>query len=189
MTQPFLLSRFRLHRIVGHLRAGGLIAYPTEGVYGIGCNPFDVAAVQRLLSLKRRAAAKGFILIAADYSQIEHLLEVPDPAMRRRMLASWPGPVTWVAPVAVSTPPWLQGKHRSLAVRVTAHPLASLLCRAFGGPLVSTSANKSRRRPADTCLKVRRTFRDGEVLLIPGKTSGLRGPTAIFRADTGERLR
>jgi L-threonylcarbamoyladenylate synthase len=189
MNHPFLLSRFRLLTIIRHLRSGGLVAYPTEGVFGLGCDPFNQDAVQRLLSLKRRALNKGFILIASEFSQVEHLLAVSDPEMRNRMLATWPGPVTWIAPVSAKTPAWLRGRRASLAVRVTAHPLAALLCQSFGGPLISTSANLSMRPPANSSLKVRRIFRTSEVMLIPGRTSGLAGPTAIYRSDTGARLR
>jgi L-threonylcarbamoyladenylate synthase len=184
-----LPSPLRLAQAARHLRRGGIIAYPTEGVYGLGCDPLDPAAVQCLLDLKGRSAAKGFILIAADLAQIEPYLCLPSQEIRDRLLAAWPGPVTFVVPAAAWTPPWLRGRFASLAVRVTAHPTAAALCRAFGRPLVSTSANKSGQRPARNALAVRKHFPPGEVLPVPGRVGDLQGPTAMYDALSGARLR
>lgn len=184
-----MASRLRLNLAARHLRDGGLAAYPTEGVYGLGCDPLNHAAVERLLSLKGRSAAKGFILIAADFSQVESYLQIPNSEVRARLLAAWPGPVTFVVPAQPWVPAWLRGASSSLAVRVTAHPLAAGLCRAFGGPLVSTSANRSGKPPCRTALAIRQRFPESGLLLIPGKLGGSAGPTPIFDAVKGTRLR
>ncbi|MBP1150139.1 MULTISPECIES: Sua5/YciO/YrdC/YwlC family protein [unclassified Methylocaldum] len=184
-----MLSPFRLRLAASHLRRGGIIAYPTEGVYGLGCDPLDQDAVRRLLALKERPSAKGLILIAAEFDQIEPYLDIPTEFMRSRLLATWPGPVTWIVPAASWVPAWLRGEHATLAVRVTAHPDAAALCRAFGGPIISTSANKSGRPPARTPISARKHFSTGRVLIFPGRLGGLRGPTAIYDASTGVRLR
>ncbi|CAI8808158.1 L-threonylcarbamoyladenylate synthase [Methylocaldum szegediense] len=182
-------SRFRLRLAATHLRRGGIVAYPTEGVYGLGCNPLDREAVLRLLALKERPTTKGLILIAAEFDQIESYLDIPNDAMQSRILATWPGPVTWIVPAAGWVPKWLRGEHASLAVRVTAHRDAAALCRAFGGPIVSTSANKSGRPPARTPTAVRRYFSTDQVLVVPGRLGGLGGPTMIYDASTGVRIR
>jgi L-threonylcarbamoyladenylate synthase len=184
-----MLSRFRLKLAANHLRCGGVVAYPTEGVYGLGCNPLDQKAVLRLLELKERSTAKGLVLIAAEFDQIEPYLDIPTESMRNSVLATWPGPVTWIIPAAGWVPAWLRGEHRTVAVRVTAHPDAAALCRAFGGPIVSTSANKSGLPPARTPISVRKHFLTGHVLILPGRLGGLRGPTPIYNASTGIRLR
>jgi len=184
-----MLSRFRLKLAATHLRCGDIIAYPTEGVYGLGCNPLDQEAVLRLLALKERPTAKGLVLIAADFDQIEPYLNIPTESMRNRVLATWPGPVTWIIPAADWVPAWLRGEHTTLAVRVTDHPDAAALCRAFGGPIVSTSANKSGLPPARTPISVRKHFSTGHVLILSGGLGGLHGPTAIYDASTGVRLR
>ena len=129
------------------LHAGGVIAYPTEAVYGLGCDPQDAAAVERVLSLKHRSVAKGVILIACDIAPLEGYVNL-SPTLNARISGSWPGPATWLVPAGPRARPWLTGGRDTLAVRVTAHPQASELCRAFGGPLVSTSANPGGRRPA-----------------------------------------
>lgn len=180
--------RFALREAVRTLRAGGVVAYPTEAVYGLGCDPLNPAAVQRLLAIKQRAVAKGLILIASRFEQLTPFIEPPDPVMRRRLEASWPGPVTWLVPANPATPPWLRGRHRSIAVRVTAHPLAAALCSAFGGPLVSTSANASGRPPARTALQARLRC-PGIDRVLHGATGGRRRPTEIRDAVSGQLVR
>ncbi len=171
------------------LRSGELLAYPTEAVWGLGCDPLNAQAVSAVLELKGRSASKGMILIAADFEQIEPFLDIPSPQMRSRLMASWPGPVTWIVPASRRVPVWLRGGRDTLAVRVTAHPVASALCRVFGGPIVSTSANPSGARPARTQLKTRCYFSTSGLNFLPGSVGGLGKPTAIFDAMTGARLR
>ncbi len=185
------LPRWRLLQAVRHLRRGGVIAYPTEGVFGLGCDPLNERAVAEILALKGRAASKGLILIAADFEQLLPFVSALPASVLERILASWPGPVTWILPAAPRVPTWLTGGRTSLACRVTDHPVAARLCRAFGRPLVSTSANLSGRPPAKSRLQVRRYFaRLGDrVLVIPGPLGRLEGPTPIYDALTGRCLR
>lgn len=182
------ISRYRLRLSAIHLRQGGILAYPTEAVFGLGCDPFNATAVEEVLSLKGRSAAKGFILIAADFTQIEPFLDIPQD-MLEKLLATWPGPVTWIVPARQNIPKWLRGKHDTLAVRVTAHPVASALCKAFGGAIVSTSANPSGMAPARTRMKARKYFKGAGLHFMPGQVGGQDKPTAIFDAKTGARLR
>ncbi len=179
----------RLRAAARAVRAGGIIAYPTEAVYGLGCDPRDERAVLRLLALKRRPARKGLILIAADFAQIEPFLEPLSPADQSRLAATWPGPHTWLIPARPATPRWLRGRHDTLAVRVTAHPLAAALCRICGHPLVSTSANLSGRPPARTALAVRRQLGRHLDHILPGPTGGAAKPTEIRELRSGKRVR
>ena len=132
------------------LRRGGVVAYPTEAVWGLGCDPFDEAAVLRLLAIKQRPVDKGVILIAGALDQFDGLLdwEALEPAQRQAVLDSWPGPNTWIVPTTARVPRWITGSHDGVAVRVSAHPDVIALCAAFGGPLVSTSANLAGEPPA-----------------------------------------
>lgn len=185
-----MLSSFRLHLIVRHLKRGGVIAYPTEGVYGLGCDPLNARSIARVLEIKGRSQRKGLIVIAARYAQLEPLLAPLETTVKSRMLASWPGPHTWIVPAADFVPLWLRGEHASLAVRVTSHPVAAAICHAFGSPLVSTSANKSGRPPARTPMQVQKLRRQyPDLVYIPGALGGLRKPTSIYDAVTGNRLR
>lgn len=160
------------------VRSGGTIAYPTEAVFGLGCSPVFADAVERILTLKHRPAGKGLILVAADTGQLEDLVDlgaVPDP---EQVLATWPGPVTWILPARPGVPYWLRGDSDGLAVRVSAHPVVRELCR-LTGPLVSTSANPAGAVPARTPERVRFYFGTTLDYILPGRPGGAPTPTEI----------
>ena len=171
---------WHIKRAAAILHQGGIVAYPTEGVWGLGCDPDNVEAVHRLLALKQRPWQKGLILIAASYEQLAPYTAAPPAKVMKRVRASWPGPVTWLLPACESTPPWLCGTHRSLAVRVTAHPVAAALCRRFGGALVSTSANLAGRPAARSRLHVQRYFGTDLDYIVPGAL-GVQGRATEIR--------
>ena len=183
------LRRWGLPRAIRCLERGELIAYPTEAVYGLGCDPLDRQAVARLLALKRRPVSKGLILIAADFQQLAPYIRPLPPQRMAPVLASWPGPHTWLLPASPAVPEWLRGAHSTLAVRVTAHPLAAALCRAWGGPLVSTSANRAGQPPATCALRVRCLFHPHLCCVLPGPTGGLERPTPIRDGRSGRQVR
>jgi L-threonylcarbamoyladenylate synthase len=172
-------QRLCLRAVARVVQAGGIVAYPTEAVYGLGCDPWNEEAVRRLLALKRRSLHKGLILIAADFTQLAPFLQPLAADDQARLAATWPGPYTWLIPTRADTPYWLRGRHDTLAVRVTAHPLAAALCRACGHALVSTSANFSGHPPARNALAVRRELGRSIDALLPGPTSGAAKPTEI----------
>jgi len=174
---------------VAALHAGGVIACPTESVWGLSCDPFNEAAVDQVLKLKKRDRDRGLILIAASFDQIETLVGDLPAERQKAVLATWPGPVTWVVPASDAVPNWITGDRDTVALRVTDHPIASALCRAFGQPLVSTSANPAGRAPASSEAETRALFPNGVEVLIPGDTGGAAGPTEIRIALTGNVLR
>ena len=173
------------------LAGGGVIAYPTEAVWGLGCDPTDEVAVMRLLAIKRREVGKGLILIAADIGQLAPYVDFDalPPAQRADVFASWPGPHTWIVPASAGTPRWIRGDHAGIAVRVSAHPAVVALCRAYAGALVSTSANPAGAPPPATLD----AFDPGLLAAIDGvlagETGGLDRPTTIRDASTGDVLR
>ncbi len=184
------ITSWKLRQAVRHVRQGGIIAYPTEAVYGLGCDPYNLFAVYSLLELKQRPMAKGLILIASALEQLLPFITLPPEPILERILATWPGPITWLLPISPHVPPWLCGEHNTIAVRVTAHPTASALCKAFAGALVSTSANPAGSRPARTALQVRRYFRQvKEIHILPGHLGKLNRPTPIYDALNGRCLR
>jgi L-threonylcarbamoyladenylate synthase len=182
-------SDFRIHLAIRELRAGGVIAYPTEGVWGLGCDPNDAAAVLQLLMLKQRDMAKGLLLVAADIEQLAPYLNGLDAIQQQRLRDGWPGPLTWLVPNNGAAPDWICGDHTGVALRVSAHPLVAELCRAFGGPLVSTSANPSGRPAALSALRVRRYFGDDLDFILNGELGGQRGPTPIRDLITDKLVR
>jgi L-threonylcarbamoyladenylate synthase len=178
-----------IQQAVTALQQGEIIAYPTEAVFGLGCDPFNEAAVRRLLALKHRADHKGLIVIAQCWDQLAPLTAaVPQEALEQAQ-KTWPGPVTWVFPAATGAPRWITGQHRSIALRVTAHPIASALCAAFGGPIVSTSANVEGAAPARDPDTVHQYFETGLALVLRGPLGESSKPTTIRDIMTGETLR
>jgi len=186
---PWDDTTWHLRRAAGVLRRGGVIAYPTESVFGLGCDPRNGDAVLRLLALKKRDIAQGLILVASGFFQLRPFVELPDPERMRHIDASWPGPITWIFPARSATPGYLTGRHASLAIRVSAEPSVVALCRHFGGALVSTSANPSGRPPARTVLGVRRYFGGRLDYVLPGSVGGRRLPSEILDSATGRVLR
>jgi L-threonylcarbamoyladenylate synthase len=182
------ISAFKLRQAAHFLRCGEIIAYPTEAVYGLGCDPLNADAIQRILELKQRPVAKGMILIAANFQQIEDYIEIDD-VIKKRVTLTWPGPHTWVLPAQPWVPEYLTGEHQTLAVRITDHPIATKICEHFGQAIVSTSANPSGLKPPKTLLQLRKYFSPQDLLMLPGTTGALNQPTTIRNAVTGERLR
>ncbi|WP_108652576.1 L-threonylcarbamoyladenylate synthase [Dongshaea marina] len=170
---------------------GGVIAYATEGVFGLGCDPDNQAAVQRVLEIKQRPQSKGLILIASSLEQLKPYADFSKltPEMLKRIEQSWPGHVTWVIPAQPSTPDWLTGQFDSIAVRVTAHSQVQALCQAFGKPLVSTSANLSGHPSARTTEEVEQELSEMLGYILPGKILSSVGSSRIFDARTGKQLR
>lgn len=176
---------------VAVLRRGGVVACPTESVWGLSCDPFDESAVERLLQIKRRPVDKGLILVAADRGQFDGLLDwdaLPQDC-RETVLASWPGPHTWIVPASEKLPRWITGAHDGVAVRVTAHETMAALCRAFGGPLVSTSANPTGAPPPRALAELDPVLHAALDAVLDGRTGNLPRPTAIRDALTGKPLR
>ncbi len=183
------MSAFHLRTARRILQAGGIVAYPTEAVYGLGCDPFNPDAVMRLLELKQRPWQKGMILIASAFEQLESFILPLTPELEERVKPSWPGPVTWLLPAHPEVPYWLRGEHRTLAVRVTRHPLAASLCEVFGGPIVSTSANLAGHEPARSPLRVRRELGNHVDYILHGPLGELAQPTEIRDAANGRIIR
>jgi L-threonylcarbamoyladenylate synthase len=183
------MSPLRVARAARIVRAGGVIAYPTEAVFGLGCSPRNRQAVMRVLAIKRRSWRKGLILIGADLEQLERYVVLPPEPRRSEVLASWPGPNTWVLDARPDAPRWITGGRASVAVRVSAHPIAAALCRAVGEALVSTSANVSRRPPHRRALALRRHLGRSVDYVLVGALGGLESPTAIRDGRSGRVLR
>lgn len=173
------------------LRSGGVIAYPTEGVWGLGCDPRDEAATMRLLTLKQREVGKGLILIASDEAQLAPFIDMAalDAKALDAVRATWPGANTWIVPASANAPRWITGDHDGIAVRVSAHPVVVSLCDAFGGALVSTSANIATLPAPRTREELDPRIVAGVDAIAPGETGGLLHATPIRDARDGRSLR
>lgn len=167
------------------IRQGGIVAYATEYCFGLGCDPMNRRAVARLVRLKRRPADKGLIVLAADADQLARYVA----AIPKRAVATWPGPHTWLLQPRAHVPRWIIGRNLRLAARITAHPQAARLCRAAGMAITSTSANRSRQRPARSQREVLRRFGASVDYVLPGRVGRLGAPTPIHDAATGKVIR
>jgi L-threonylcarbamoyladenylate synthase len=168
---------------------GGVVAYPTEAVYGLGCDPLNEKAIRRLLQIKRRPVGKGLILIAARFSQLEGFIDPLPESTRTVLFESWPGPVTWLVPAKGGVPITVRGDHKTLAVRVTAHPVACALCERLNQALISTSANVSGAQPARSSAQVLRMFGNQIDYILEGPVDMKAEPTQIRDALSGKIIR
>lgn len=189
MLRHFTLAE--LDAVAALLHDGGVLAYPTEAVFGLGCDPHDPVAFERLFGLKRRPPTQGVLLIAADLAQAERYIELTavPPDVMQQVRASWPGPHTWVFPRSAAVPAWVAGTHAGIALRVTAHEPAAALCRAFGSALVSTSANPHGEPAARTAQTVVDYFGDALDGVLNAPLGGQASPTVIRDALSGAIIR
>ncbi|MBD8492125.1 L-threonylcarbamoyladenylate synthase [Pseudomonas syringae] len=183
-----MVSSWRVQQAAREIRAGAVIAYPTEAVWGLGCDPWDEEAVYRLLLIKSRPLDKGLILIADNIRQFDFLFEDFPELWIDRMASTWPGPNTWLVPHQNLLPEWITGQHETVALRVTDHPVVRELC-ALTGPLVSTSANPTGRPAARSRLRVEQYFRGQVDLVLGGSLGGRRNPSVIRDIATGQVVR
>lgn len=177
-------------RVAAHaMRRGGVVAYPTEAVWGLGCDPDNARAVEQVLALKQRDPDKGLILVAAELAMLEPYLRGLNRRARARMAATWPGPVTWLVPDNGRASALVTGGRGTLALRVTAHPVAAALSHAFGGAMVSTSANPQGLPPATRLREVKAYFGTGVHHYTPGRVGLRRRPSEIRDLRTGAVVR
>jgi L-threonylcarbamoyladenylate synthase len=182
-------SALSVPQAVRFLNVGEVIAYPTEAVFGLGCDPHNEQAVRHLLALKQRSPDAGLILIADRYEYFQPFIGKVADAQLKVALASWPGPVTWLFPRAPTVPDWLTGKHSTIALRLTAHPVCRALCAAFGSAIVSTSANAAGQPAPYSKEQVNHYFPKGLAGIVEGELGGRELPSEIRDLATGQLIR
>lgn len=183
-----MISHWRINYTANVVLQGGVLAYPTEGVWGLGCDPFNEQATRAILRLKNRPIEKGLILIASSIAQFDFLLEdLPNPLLEK-LQESWPGPFTWLVPHHNKIPYWISGDHQTVALRVTAHPLVKALCD-LTGPLVSTSANPAGLPSARSRLMVEKYFHGQGVEVLNGMLGGAKTASRICDLVSGKVYR
>ena len=191
------------------LKEGQLLAYPTESVWGIGCDAYDEAAVQRILNIKQRPQAKGMIDITDSTERLIPLLASLNQAQRNTIIKSWQTDSenidlqykqahTWLLPIPQTLitviPPWITGQYQTVAVRVIAHPIIRQLCQQLVsvhnpfGLLVSTSCNPSGQPPAINFTDAYAYF-DEQISYLQAETLGYTLPSQIRDATTGSIFR
>lgn len=184
------MQAWRSKMVAQQLRLGAVIAYPTEGVWGLGCDPLQQSPVAQILSLKQRSWEEGLIMACGAIEQVERYLYDVTSAERDELERAWPGPVTFLVPDPKGlAPEWIRGRHNTLALRVSDHPVIKAVCEEFRGPIVSTSANRSGKPSALDALRVRQYFPTGIDVIVPGKIGGLGSASEIRSLRDGQVLR
>lgn len=186
---PHSSSCASLAAAVAALRHEGVIAYPTEAVWGLGCDPDSTSALTRLLALKSRDPSKGMILVAAGLDQLAPWLDGLSEAQCRQLEQPGDTPTTWLVPDNGRAHRLVHGDHQRVALRICRHPLVARLCLAFGGPLVSTSANRAGESSAMNSAQVRAIFGDALDAVLDGPLGGHERPSTIRDLVTGQVLR
>jgi L-threonylcarbamoyladenylate synthase len=171
------------------LRAGQVIAYPTEAVFGLGCDPANETAVRKLLALKGRHESAGLVLIASDFSQLLPWVADVSASLTDKAMQTWPGPVTWLFPRAKNIPNYVAGEHETIAVRITAHQPSRDLCDSFGSALISTSANHTSAAPARSAAEVDDYFGQSLGGILAGPLGDGSKPSEIRDLLTGAIIR
>ncbi|UPW18475.1 Sua5/YciO/YrdC/YwlC family protein [Agarivorans sp. TSD2052] len=174
---------------ISALKQGQVLAYPTEAVFGLGCDPDQQSAVEKILKIKHRPVEKGLILLASDLAQLLPYIEYAALSAEQRQLLITPQlrPTTWLVPVSELTPKWICGQFSSVAVRLTSHPVVSAVCDVWGKPLVSTSANYSGEPPAVTANQA--TQLSGVDIVLDGPLGGATQTSQIKDIFTGAVIR
>ena len=173
------------------MHSGGVIAYPTEAVWGLGCDPFNEDAVNAILALKQRPVEKGLIIIASSIGQLSPYLQNLNETEQQTLENSWPGPFTWLVPHHQTLPNWVYGQHKTVAMRVSNHLVVSALCEAFGGPIISTSANPQGKPAPTQAWQVHRYFHHASPLnyVVKGQVGKSAQPSTITDLASGRVIR
>lgn len=177
-----------LQKVKAHLKNGGLIAYPTESCYGLGCDPFNYTAINKLIKTKGRSKTKGLIVIAGSTSQLHKLIQPLTNNQQEQLIQYWPGFYSLVLRVTTKVPRNLIGSHSKVAVRVSTHPHVKQLCHSLSSPLVSTSANKSGHNSIKSYRECQRQF-GKKVLVLPGNVGNAKKPSTIIDWESQKVLR
>lgn len=170
------------------LMVGGVIAHACEGVWGLACDAYSLAGVERILEMKRRSMLEGLILIGGQPADFASELGSLNEEQRNKVVSSWPGPETWIMETH-RFPVWITGGRGTVAIRVPGHDQALELAKRFGGPLVSTSANRRGEEPTTCQDEVVKEFGGLVDYVLPGAVSGSIGPSRIRVAASGEVMR
>lgn len=183
------MSHWHIKNAIQVIKQGGIISYPTESVFGLGCNPNDLEAVLQLLEIKQRDISKGLLLVADTIAQLEPFINISDSLTVNKLMANSSKPVTWIVPCNYLTPAWLTGKHQSIAVRISRHPIVKQLCAEFNAALVSTSANISGQASTKKAWQVRKRFANKVNYYVPGDLGVFVSESEIRNIITDEIVR
>ncbi len=181
--------RWPIYQASQILQSSGVIAYPTETVWGIGCDPSNSSALNRVINLKQRDAHKGLILIAGDIKQFDFLLHDLPIEQKIKLQNSWPGAVTWLVPHKNRVHPLVHGQFSTVAIRVSSHKMVRDLCAQFNGPIVSTSANLAGQATIQNAIQAMKFLGHDLDFVLQGPLGAASAPSRIIDLQTGRIIR
>jgi len=182
------MSPWALNRLVHALSRGAVIGYPTDTIWGFGCDPLEPHSVARILQIKQRPVDKGLILLSSRLEYCDAYIKL-DQAQRDIIQAPAEVPTTWLVEASDACPPWIRGNHATVAMRITDHPLLGYLCERLQSPLVSTSANHAGKATVRSSLQLRRQFGNQLDFVVTGFDTGGARPSEIKSLASGKLLR
>jgi len=172
------------------MQQGGIIGYPTEAVWGFGCDPWNEKAVYRLLRLKNRPVCKGLIIVAASIDQITPLMAPLSQQHRENVGAIRMRPTTWLIPdIQNWVPDFIKGEHKTVAVRISQHPVVRKLCQTMGKPITSTSANLAGEPAITKQADIESYFSAKLDMILLGRVGRESLPSAIIDLVSGANIR
>tara|TARA_Y100000768_G_scaffold26611_1_gene17921 strand:- start:881 stop:1414 length:534 start_codon:yes stop_codon:yes gene_type:complete len=167
------------------LKLGEIIAYPTEGVWGLGCDPCNEIAIKKLLDIKGRSYEKGLILVGSNFEQFTEFSHVN--LYKEKLMSKWPGPHTWLVPAKDILSSLIKGENTKVALRLSNHKVVCQICDSFGGAVVSTSANKEGMPTLISTKEIKDVF--PEVRIVEGELGGYNKPSTIQDVETDKVIR
>jgi L-threonylcarbamoyladenylate synthase len=176
---PAQPSPHLIHKAAEVIQGGGVIIYPTETLYGLGANPFDPAAMQRLYAIKGRERNKPIPFLIKDLQMLATLVEAIPPLGKQLMERYWPGALTLIFRAKEGLPAPLQGEAGTIGVRISSHPIARGIVEAMDCPLTATSANPAGEGDLIDCQGIAQLFGDQVDLVVDGGKVGGTGSTVV----------
>jgi L-threonylcarbamoyladenylate synthase len=174
-----MASDFSIRHAAKIIRQGGVLAYPTDTIYGLGCDPLNRGAVERINLIKNRPLSKHFILLAGSIEQLEPLLDIDD--RQKKTIQQTTKPTSWIVKASRNTPAWLTDSEHQLTVRISQHPLVQRLCLLLGHAIISTSANPSGRHPAKNSIQIHQYFHSSVDKILASHKKLVARPSTIIR--------
>ena len=178
------MRNLRLKRFIIN---GGVVAYPTESCFGLGCDPHNLRAIKKLNILKKRPVNKNFILISSKLNQIKKMLQELNNSKIKNLNMKWPGPHTWLIEANHKCPSWLRKKNK-VAIRVPDLNICQNLLNSIAMPITSTSANRTKQRPIKNYREACRQYKKS-VHIIKGRIGKNKKPSQIQDFDTKAIIR
>ena len=182
-----MASDFSIRHAAHVINSGGIIAYPTDTIYGLGCDPYDADAVARLSDIKSRSALKQFILLAGHIEQIKAFVDLTEDQQQK--ITQNKEATSWVIKANKHTPAWLLNKDKTVTIRLSKHSDVKKLCHILGHAIISTSANLSGQRPARNALELHQRFHSSIDKIMASNEKLTARPSKVIRLCDNHILR